>query len=96
MIGLNNNGDDVLEYDPVPGVSYELDYYNRSVKNGVCDRIAVSGSATVTLTQFKGPIQIMEGSFSGRIYEDKPGYHDQCQTSDMHFIEGEFRLMRLK
>lgn len=30
---------------------------------------------------------------TGTLYQDKPGYDDNCKTADAHGVRGEFRLM---
>jgi hypothetical protein len=94
LVGSNKNGDDDLSFMLMPGTSYELNYEQRILNQGTCERVSLCGSATATLLSYSASNPLVTGYFSGTIYEDKPTFFDNCTTPISHTIEGEFRVMR--
>jgi hypothetical protein len=96
LVGSNNNGNDNLSFISVPGGSdYELNYQQRTlITPDNCDRVNLCGYATATLVTFSVSDMLVTGYFSGKIYEDSPGFFNSCTTPIAHTIEGEFRVMR--
>ena len=95
LVGSNNNGNDDLTYSPDPGFTdYKLNYQQRTLNQGNCDRINICGNATVTLLSYSVTDMLVTGNFSGTIYEDSPGFFNNCTTPIPHTITGEFRVMR--
>jgi hypothetical protein len=87
------NGNDVLEFIPAPGESFNLNYTSRSPnQNGGCDLVYRCGNVFLNLVKFTGSNSIVIGNFYGTFYEDKPNYGATCITPDSHLIEGEFNL----
>ncbi len=94
LVGSNNNGNDNLSFMLVLGTSYELNYQQRTLNQGNCERVNLCGNATATLTTYSVTDMLVTGTFSGTIYEDNSGFFNSCTTPIPHTITGEFRVMR--
>jgi hypothetical protein len=96
LIGSNNNGNDDLSFsaDPTGATGWQLNYQQRTLNAGNCDRVSLCGNATATLTAYSVTEMLVIGHFSGTIYEDNQGFFDNCTTPIPHHIEGEFKVMR--
>jgi len=97
LVGFNKNGNDEMEFIPSQGVDYNINYTKRTpnAQQG-CDLESLCSSISATMfTYSAGSNVIISGYFSGKIYEDKPEYSNNCQTPDSHTIEGEFRLKQI-
>ena len=93
----NANGNDNLTFMSEPGKSYEMDYLERiyDAAHATCNTTSKWGNNTVTVLKLEGAGGIIQGYFSGTIYEDKTGYDDNCKTPDAHTVEGEFNLLQI-
>ena len=94
LVGSNSNGNDNLSFMLVPGTSYELNYQQRTLNQGNCERVNLCGNATATLTSYSVTNMLVIGTFKGIIYEDNSGFFNSCTTPIPHIITGEFRVMR--
>jgi len=96
LVGTNNNGNDDLSFsaDPTGATGWQLNYQQRTLNAGNCDRVSLCGNATATLTAYSVTEMLVIGHFSGTIYEDNQGFFDNCTTPIPHHIEGEFKVMR--
>jgi hypothetical protein len=95
---FNGNGTGDMEFIfGVGGPVFGNSYVHRTLVNDTCMDDYLCSSITVTLLSYTGESgSIVTGYFSGKLYEDKPGYFAQCKSSDEHIIEGEFRLSLVK
>jgi hypothetical protein len=94
LIGFNLEGDDNMFFTPEQGTGYDIDYTKRTKNQyDVCELENLCGSIAVTLTTYNGSNTVVRGYFSGTLYEDKPGYANDCKMADTHSISGEFNLM---
>jgi hypothetical protein len=100
LISSNSNGNDVLEFIPDLETSYNINYWIRGLNSDkICNRQALVGSVSEILTSLTGSNPLfpnfteVRGSFSGKVYDDKKDFDNQCKSSEMHTIEGEFWLM---
>ena len=103
LIASNCDGKDALEFIPDLGTSYNMDYTTRGLNSdNTCNRQYLCSSVSITLLTLTDSNPLfpyfaeVRGSFSGKIYEDKSDFDNQCKSSEMHTIEGEFWLMRAK
>ena len=90
-----SDGMDDMEFVPALG-GRSLNIYNvkRKIVNDACDYEERCGDASSTFLTYTGNSNsIVWGYFSGKLYEDKPDYNDQCKSADEHTVEGEFRLV---
>ena len=72
-------------------------YVKRTLTNDTCEDEYLCGNISLTLLTYTGEFNSkVHGYFEGKLYQDKPGYFDQCKSSDDHIIEGEFNLILLK
>ncbi len=74
--------------------AYMSSYSKRQKKGDQCESVSLCGSFSVTILEYDGKAGgIVQGTFSGTVYEDKEGYEKQCKTPDEHTVSGEFRLV---
>ncbi len=94
---FHTDGEDDLGFMPVSLTAYENERSIRTKAGTDCIIENVCGDISVTLLVFENKfLGVVQGYFSGTIYEDKQGYSTQCKSSDAHTIEGEFRLNLVK
>ena len=95
MVGTNELGNDEITFFPSgQSVLYELNWDKRFPTGATsCDVIHDGGDISLSLTQFTGQGSIAVGHFSGVLYEDPPGYSDNCEMPIAHSVECDFRLM---
>jgi hypothetical protein len=93
---FHTDGDD-MSFMPVSLTVYENERSIRITSGTDCDSENVCGDISLTLLVFENErFGVVQGNFSGTIYEDKEGYNVQCKSSDAHTIEGEFTLNLVK
>lgn len=60
-----------------------------------CDDEIKCANLTITFTTYENKWNgKVIGTFSGVLYEDKPGFSDECKSTIAHNITGEFSLLR--
>ncbi len=96
FVGYNEQGNDDITFFPSgQTVLYELNWDKRFPTGASsCDVIHDGGDMSITLTQFTGITgSIVVGHLNGVLYEDPPGYSDNCQMPIAHSVEGDFKLI---
>lgn len=75
---------------------YDLNQIIRTPRPGSsCDDELKCANVTITFTTYENKWNgKVIGTFSGTLYEDKPGFADECKSTIAHNISGEFNLMR--
>lgn len=75
---------------------YDINQYIRTKKpGGNCDVVSKCANIAITFTDYENkPMGRVAGFFSGVLYEDKPGFSDDCENPIAHNITGEFWLTR--
>ncbi len=82
---------------PSAGTAYENERIIRTKTPDDCIREYVCSDISITLLDFENEFQgKVRGYFSGTLYEDRPGYSDDCLNPVAHTIEGEFWLELIK
>lgn len=89
---------DQMEFIPTLGErTLILPYTERKLSNNTCDNQSRCSVTSLTFLTYTGESNsIVSGNFSGKLYDDKPGYSDQCKTADEISVNGEFRLVLIK
>ena len=91
------DGNDDVAFMPNGGEAYDDGRLIRTKSGERCETEYVCSDFTFTLTSFENEFMgDVRGHFSGTLYQDKPGYHDECRNADAHSIEGEFSLKLAK
>jgi len=94
---FHTDGDDDLSFMPVSLTAYENERSIRTKAGTDCIIENVCSDISLTLLVFENKfLGVVQGYFSGTLYEDKEGFSTQCKSSDAHTIEGEFRLNLVK
>lgn len=89
----NHDRDDMNFSVNDSGGGYQSHYMARWRQDDACESEGRCPGITVTFTEFTpGMMNVVAGSFSGTLYEDKPGDVNACRTGTPHTISGEFRL----
>lgn len=70
-------------------------YVRTKTAGGNCDVQDLCANVTVTFIEYENELMgRVAGYFSGVLYEDRPGFSDECKSPIAHTIEGEFWLTR--
>lgn len=89
--------EDDINFMPSAGTAYENERIIRTKTPDDCIREYVCSDISITLLDFENEFQgKVRGYFSGTLYEDRPGYSDDCLNPVAHTIEGEFWLELIK
>lgn len=93
---FENSPDDASFTRGAGQIQYDMFRYIRTPRGGEnCDVQDLCADLTVTLTEYENELMgRVAGYFSGVLYEDRPGFSDQCKNPIPHTIEGEFWLTR--
>ncbi len=88
-----HNGDDMSFAALGDGYDFRSRYVERHQNKNVCETEQRCPPLTVTFSEFTpGMYNIVAGSFSGTLYEEKAGAANACRSDTPHQISGEFRL----
>ncbi|SDC58603.1 hypothetical protein [Niabella drilacis] len=93
---LNNGQDDAQFTLGSQQAVYDMNQIIRTPIPGPgCDDAAKCANMTITFTTYENKWNgKVTGTFSGILYEDKPGFSDECKSTIAHNITGEFNLVR--
>lgn len=84
---------DWMTWNFIPGLDDKVSTFSnveRTPTNDGCDAETRCSETSLTLLTYTGESNsIVQEYFSGKLYDDKPGYGTLCKTSDEHTIEGE-------
>jgi hypothetical protein len=87
------DGKDDVAWGPAESLGWSMAYTKRTQKKDYCDYEMMCGAISLTITKYDTKDKETTGHFSGKIYEDKPSYDDECKTADEHTVSGEFHLV---
>jgi hypothetical protein len=91
------DGNDDVAFMPNAGEAYDDGRLIRTKSDEKCETEYSCSDFTITLSAFENEFMgEVRGHFSGTLYHDKPGYHNECRNADAHSIEGEFSLKLAK
>lgn len=94
---LLNNGQDEAQF--TMGSQQAVYDMNQIIRTPIpgpgCDDEATCANMSITFTDYEDKTMgRVAGYFSGVLYEDKPGFSDECKSTIAHNITGEFWLTR--
>jgi hypothetical protein len=97
LVCLYNDGEDdaIFQTNPASPSAYTSNFERRTwnAQSQSCNTTFECADFTVNIIRYSKESKTITGYFSGKLYEDKPEYNDNCTTPIEHTIEGEFNLM---
>lgn len=96
-LGCSREGGGEIEFMPSMEAVYRNERAVRAKRDNTCDSEYSCSDISITFLTFENKFSgVVRGYFSGNLYEDKPHYNNDCRSSDVHTIEGEFNLRLAK
>jgi hypothetical protein len=95
LIGLNDEGEDDINFQNYPSAAYMLDYteYTYDAAHEICNTDYKCSNVSFTLLTYNSETMEVSGYFSGKLYEEaNESNWNNCKTPDEHSIEGYFNL----